>query len=235
MLDILPGLWKSPAMTMPEETDETARKPRSWKQDPEAVRADILRAARAEFAEHGLSGARVQVIAERTQTSKRMIYYYFGDKEGLYRAVLEEAYRSVRRAEAGLDLDGLPPREALRRLVEFTFDHHRANPDFIRLVMIENIHGGRHMEAIASLVQTNTAAIRQIERICAAGQREGLFRADLSPLAIHWQISAMSFFNVSNRATFSLNFGEDLFSDAAQMQLRETVVTCILAAVAAPG
>lgn len=222
-------------MHMPEEPDEPTRKPRSWKQDPEAVRADILRAARAEFSEHGLSGARVQVIAERTQTSKRMIYYYFGDKDGLYCAVLEDAYRRVRQAEADLDLDGLAPRAALRRLVEFTFDHHRSNPDFIRLVMIENIHGGRHMQAIVSLMQTNTVAIRQIERICAAGLRDGVFRADLSPLAIHWKISAMSFFNVSNRATFSLNFGEDLFSDAAQMRLRETVVNCILAAVAPPA
>lgn len=209
------------------------KKARSWKQDPEAVRADILKAAKAEFAEHGLSGARVQNIADRIETSKRMIFYYFGDKEGLYRAVLEEAYRSVRKAEAELNLDGLPPLEALSRLVEFTFDHHRANPDFIRLVMIENIHGARHMNQIPSLGQTNTAVIEQIERICATGKEVGVFRNDVSPLAIHWQISAMSFFNVSNRATFSINFGPELFSDEAQSNLRKKVVESILASVVA--
>jgi AcrR family transcriptional regulator len=218
---------------MSEAGENTRKKARSWKQDPEAVRADILCAARAEFAEHGLSGARVQDIADRIQTSKRMIFYYFGDKEGLYRAVLDEAYRSVRKAEAELELDGLPPEQALRKLVEFTFDHHRANADFIRLVMIENIHGARHMHEIDSLSQTNTAAIGQIERICTAGIEAGLFRADVSPLEIHWQISGMSFFNVANMATFSVNFGPDLFTDDAQLRLRETVVNSILASVRA--
>lgn len=227
-LDNPPPLWKSRLM---EKRKETAKKTRSWKQDPEAVRADILRAARAEFSKHGLSGARVQEIADQIQTSKRMIFYYFGDKEGLYRAVLEEAYKSIRKAEAELDLDGLPPVDALRRLVEFTFDHHRANPDFIRLVMIENIHGARHMQSIETLTRTNTAAIEQIERICDMGQKLGVFRKDISPLVIHWQISAMSFFNVSNQATFAINFGDALFSEQAQLDLREKVVKSILASV----
>jgi len=197
------------------------------------VRADILSAARTEFAQHGLARGRVQAIADRIKTSKRMIFYYFGDKEGLYLAVLEEAYRHVRQAESGLNLDGLPPVEALRRLVEFTFDHHRANPEFIRLVTIENIHGGRNLRKIESMSRTNTTAIDQLERICEAGMAAGLFRPDVSPLALHWQISAMSFFNVSNRPTFSVNFGDDLFSDEAQLDLRERVVQCILASVLA--
>ena len=213
------------------ETEKSSKKTRTWKQDPEAVKADILKAARAEFAEHGLSGARVQDIADRIKTSKRMIFYYFQDKERLYEAVLEEAYRSVRKAETALNLDGLPPDQALARLVEFTFDHHRSNTDFIRLVMIENIHGGRHMNNIASLIDTNTSAIEQIERICVAGKKAGLFRDDISPLVIHWQISAMSFFNVSNRDTFSINFGTDLFSETAQTDLRKKVVESILASV----
>ncbi|MDE4176292.1 TetR/AcrR family transcriptional regulator [Phaeobacter sp. PT47_59] len=197
------------------------------------MRADILRAARKEFAKHGLAGARVQNIVDQTQTSKRMIFYYFGDKEGLYRAVLEEAYRSVRAAEAELDLDGFPPVEALQRLVEFTFDHHQANEDFIRLVMIENIHNGRHMIESESLSATNTPAIEQITRICEAGKKAGVFRTDASPLTLHWQISAMSFFNVSNRATFSVNFGDALFSKDGQSQLRQKVVKSVLDSVLA--
>ncbi|WP_226554299.1 TetR/AcrR family transcriptional regulator [Celeribacter naphthalenivorans] len=207
---------------------------RSWKQDPETVKADILNAARAEFAAHGLSGARISAIVERTQTSKRMIFYYFGDKESLYLAVLDQAYREVREAEANLDIRHLPPDEALRKVVEFTFDHHRNNPDFIRLVMIENIHDGNHMSRIQTLATTNIAAIDQLDRICRRGIEAGLFRPDVSPLVIHWQISAMSFFNVANRATFSMNFGDDLFAEDAQLMLREQVVQSISSSVLRP-
>ena len=208
--------------------DGAGRRSRSWKQDPEAVKADILAVAKEEFAEHGLSGARIQNIVERTRTSKRMIFYYFGDKEGLYRAVLEDAYRSVRRQEEDLDLEGLAPDVALTRLVEFTFDHHRANPDFIRLVMIENIHRGRHMADIPDLSEMNRAAISKLERIYETGVAQGIFREDLSPLELHWQISALSFFNVANQATFAINFGDELYVEAAQARLKAHVARSIL-------
>src|SRR4026209_764060 len=107
-----------------------------WKQDPAGVRKNIIAVAMTEFAANGLSGARIDEIAAKTRTSKRMIYYYFGDKVGLYRHVLEEASRQVRTCEQALELDHLGRVEALRRLVEFTFDHHRAHPDFICIVMI---------------------------------------------------------------------------------------------------
>ncbi|WP_306132364.1 TetR/AcrR family transcriptional regulator [Roseivivax marinus] len=212
---------------------ETEKRGRSWKQDPEAVRADILAAARAEFAEHGLSGARVDRIVRNTATSKRMVFYYYGDKEGLYRAVLEEAYARVRAQEEELDLEGLDPDAALRRLVRFTFDHHRANPDFIRLVAIENVHRARHLLEIPSLAQTNRAVIDKLERICAAGIASGLFRSDVSALRLHWQISALCFFNISNRATFGTNFGNALFEDAAQDTLRDELAEMILGSVRA--
>ena len=210
---------------------QTKPRSRTWKQEPAAVRADIMRAAKSEFAQHGLTGARVQDIVDKIQTSKRTIFYYFGDKEGLYREVLEDAYRKVRKGEADLNLDGLQPIEALRRLVEFTFDHHRDNAEFIRLVSIENIHNGRYMRNIDTLSQTNTFAIDQLESICEAGKAAGVFHKDVSALALHWQISAMSFFNVSNKTTFMINFGDALFSDQAQKELRETVVQTILRSV----
>jgi len=214
---------------------EGEARPRGWKQNPDAVRADILRAARAEFAANGLARTRIEDIAARTRTSKRMIFYYFGGKDALYRAVLEQAYAEVRAGEAELVLDDLSPDQALCRLVEFTFDHHRANPDFIRLVMIENIHKGRHMEGMEDLAARNEAAIAVLTRICRAGVEAGRFRADVSPLVVHWQISAMSFFNVSNHATFALNFGEDLFSDAGQAQLKREMTRAILFSVLKPG
>jgi AcrR family transcriptional regulator len=211
------------------------RRVRQWKQDPEGVRAGILAAARREFAAHGLSGARIQRIVDQTQTSKRMIFYYFGDKEGLWRAVLEEAYRGVRAREEALDLDGLAPEDALARLVAFTFDHHRADPDFIRLVAIENIHGARHLARIPGLAETNRAAIAVLERIHAAGVAAGTFRAEVSPLDLHWHISALCFFNVANRATFAANFGEQPFAPDAQERLKAQAVRGVLEIVRRDG
>uniref|UniRef100_UPI003B52A984 TetR/AcrR family transcriptional regulator n=1 Tax=Roseovarius indicus TaxID=540747 RepID=UPI003B52A984 len=208
---------------------------RSWRQNPEAVQRDILSVALSEFAAKGLSGARVETIASQTQTSKRMIYYYFGDKLGLYTKALEAAYMKVRDGEAALDLADLPPDAALARLVAFTFDHHRENPDFIRMVMIENIHNGENLAASRVIRDMNVAAIDKLEDICRRGQEAGLFRADLDPVALHWQISAASFFNVSNRPTFSAIFGPDLFDDTSQARLRAQVVDSILALAARPS
>lgn len=207
-----------------------------WKQDPAGVQANIVAVATAEFAQNGLSGARIDEIAAKTRTSKRMIYYYFGDKDGLYRRVLEEAYRKVRDGEQRLDLENLTPVEALRRLVEFTFDHHSRNPDFIRLVMIENIHHGAYMAQSDVIREVNAGAIRNLEEICRRGREAGLFRP-VDPVELHWHISALSFFNVSNRATFSGIFGGELFSEGGQERLRRHVVDMVLRYVleAVPG
>ncbi len=205
-----------------------------WKQDPAGVQADILEIATEIFARSGLSGTRIDEIAALTRTSKRMIYYYFGDKEGLYARVLEAAYAKVRAGEAGLDLDGLPPEQALYRLVAFTFDHHRAHPDFIRLVMIENVHQADYLRASEVIRRVNTAAIDGLAGIIARGEAAGVFRPGLDPVTLHWKISALSFFNVSNRPTFSALFGADLFSDAAQNALRDDVAQTVLASVRMP-
>ena len=214
-------------MTMTTDTDR-----RGWTQNPDAVKEDILSVALSEFAANGLSGTRVDTIASRTRTSKRMIYYYFGDKLGLYTRALEAAYLKVREGEAKLDLDHLPPREALARLVAFTFDHHRKNPDFIRMVMIENIHDAKHLATSQVIRDMNVAAIEKLTGICRRGHEEGVFRAGLDPVALHWQISAISFFNVSNRPTFSAIFGAGLFEEEAQQQIRQQTVDTMLAQVA---
>lgn len=196
---------------------------RSWKQDPDRVRAEIIEVARAAFARKGLSGTRIEDIAARTSTSKRMIYYYFGDKEGLYREVLAEAYRRIRRAEEALDLEHLDPVAALRRLAEFTFENHAAQQDFIRLVMIENVHEAAHTPDTEEMSGQNVSAIRLLEDIYSRGCVAGLFRTGLSPLELHWHISALSYFNVSNRATFSKIFGGELFGDVGQTRLKRHV------------
>lgn len=215
---------------MDEVADENPVRQR-WKQDPEAVRADILQVACEEFAANGLSGGRIDEIAARTRTSKRMIYYYFGDKEGLYRQVLEEAYREMRSGEERLELEGLPPEIALRRLAEFTFEHHNRNPAFIRLVMIENIHNGAYLRQSKLIREMNTRAIQLLEDILSRGVASGVFRSGVSALDIHWQISALSFFNVSNRATFSLIFGDGQFTQQGQSRLSEMVARTVLCSV----
>lgn len=207
----------------------------SWKQDPEGVQRAILEAATAEFAARGYASSRIEDIAEKTETSKRMIYYYFGDKQGLYLKVLEAAYAKVRAGEAALRLTHLPPLLALRRLVEFTFDHHRANPDFIRLVMIENVHEARHLRESGLIGRLNAGAIAHLADICARGQAEGTIRPDLTPLELHWHISALSFFNVSNRPSFGLSFGTELFTDRGQARLRDQAVLSILKLAATEG
>ncbi|MBB4303976.1 AcrR family transcriptional regulator [Rhodobium orientis] len=219
-----------------EAVDEVpdAEPKRRWKQDPEAVRANILAAAAEEFAEHGLTGARVSEIAARTRTSKRMIYYYFEDKETLYRRVLEEAYRKVRGEESSLDLSSLAPLDALRKLVEFTFDHHRANESFIRLVMVENVHKGRHLATSDLIARVNASAIERVHEICARGQEDGSIRASVTPLELHWMISALCFFNVSNRPSFGISFGEHLFDPENEERLRALTIEAVLSVARPP-
>ena len=196
-------------------------------QDPEGTQRNIIEVATAEFAEYGLAGARIDEIAAKTKSSKRMIYYYFGDKEGLYLRVLEAAYSKVRATEATLHLDDLEPVDALRKLVEFTFDHHNANEPFIRLVMIENIHHGEYLSRSKAIQALNVTAIDTISRLYARGVKSGVFRPGLDPIDLHWQISALCFFNVSNRATFSKIFSRDLGSKKALARLRRQTVDMV--------
>lgn len=204
-----------------------------WKQDPEAVRNDILRVAISLFATNGLSGTRVEEIAARTKTSKRMIYYYFGDKEGLYAQCLETVYAEIRHGETSLDLADLAPKDALARLVAFTYDHHRSHPDFIRMVMIENIHHADYLKTSDIIRAVNRPVIEQLSQLIERGTQSGAFRAGLDATELHWHISALSFFNVSNRETFAALYGEGLFSEDAQATLREQVVEMILRFVSA--
>ncbi|MDX0831995.1 TetR family transcriptional regulator [Sinorhizobium medicae] len=182
----------------------------SRKNDPQKTKEDILNIATEEFSAFGLSGARVDAIAEKTRTSKRMIYYYFGSKEGLYLAVLEKAYRKIRSLEADLELADLPPVEALRTLIASTFDHDEKNPDFVRLVSIENIHHASHMKRSSEIGELNLSIVRTIDEILDRGRREGVFRRDIDAVDLHMLISAFCFFRVSNRYTFGTIFHREL-------------------------
>ena len=196
--------------------------------DPARTMAGILEVATTEFAAKGLSGARIDAIAAATRTSKRMIYYYFGSKEGLYVAVLEEAYRRMRRIEAEQHLEDLAPEAALRRLVEFTFDHHSGNPDYIRLVMTENMERGAYLAQSKTIQELNVPAIQAIARLYQRGVAEGVFRPGLDPIDIHASISALTFFNVSNRHTFGLIFKEDARTAQAVAARRNSITEMVV-------
>jgi AcrR family transcriptional regulator len=201
--------------------------------DPERTKRDIIEVATQEFASEGYSGARVDAIAARTRTSKRMIYYYFGGKEQLYLAVLAEAYRSIRALEDQIDIERSDAREALRRLIEATFDHDERNPNFIRLVSIENIHHGKHLKQNPELRQLNASVIATLDRILARGRKEGAFRDNVDAIDLHLAISSYCFFRVANRYTFSELFDRDLSEPKVLAKNRQQIAEMILAWLAA--
>jgi AcrR family transcriptional regulator len=195
--------------------------------DAERAREDILAIATEEFARKGLAGARVDEIAARTHTVKRMIYYYFGSKEGLYRAVLARCYDGIRSIESAIDVDALGPEEALRELVRATFDYHNEHSDFVRLVMNENIHHGEHIAHLPNIKATNSTVIKMLRKILQRGVEARLFRRNIDPIDLHMSISALAFYNVSNRYTFSHIFEKDMMSPKALEARRELVVETI--------
>ena len=200
---------------------------RKRQNDPKGVRRNILEVATAEFAREGFSGARVDAIANRTRTSKRMIYYYFGSKERLYLAVLEEAYGAIRRQEATLDLQHQPPEQALGTLVASTFDYYHAHPEFVRLVMNENILQGAHIGHLPNIKERNRTVIATLRKLIDRGVKAGSFRPDIDPIELHMTISALCFYNVSNRYSFSTIFGRDMTSSKAATARREVVADII--------
>ena len=188
--------------------------------DPERTREEILDVALSEFARNGYAGARVDEIAARTRTTKRMLYYYFGSKEQLYIAVLERAYATARDAERQLDVDHLDPVSAIRTLAELTFDHHESHQDFISLVAIENIHRAEFIARSPALAELSTPAVAVIARILDRGRATGVFPRQVEAIDVHMMISAFCFFRVFNRHTFGAIFGVDLLDPDSRAKYR---------------
>jgi AcrR family transcriptional regulator len=201
--------------------------------DGAATRRNILEVATRHFAEKGYSGARIDEIAAETATSKRMIYYYFKDKEELFVAVLEHAYSRIRELESGLNVEDLEPEAALAEIVGSTFDYDNSHPDFVRLVMIENIHRGRRMAHSKAIRELNVSVIAVLERICERGRKAGIFRSGIDVIDLHMTISALCIFNVANRYTFSQIFNRDMASSQALAARRARVIDIVLRSVRA--
>lgn len=200
------------------------RKPKA----PEANRARIVKAAIEEFAARGFKGASMDAIAARTHTTRALINYYFGSKEKLYIAVLEQVYSEIREAEAGLDLDHLPPVEALQCIVEFTYNYYLEHEGFVRLVVAENQAKGRQFRKSQAMRTLNRPIIDRLSRVIARGQAEGRFRSDVDPVEIHKAMAALGMFNVTNRYTFGAIFQREMGSKGDVARRRDVVADMII-------
>ena len=192
----------------------------SYPRDAAATSARILEAARSEFCEHGLSGARIDRIAETADVNKRMLYHYYGNKDGLYRAALVDAYREIRAGERSLALDRCPPGEAMERLVRFTFRHFLEKPWFVRLLTVENLHQARFLKTVEDIRELHSPLVAEIQRILSQGAAVGLFRSGVDPVQLYITIAALGYFYVGNTGTLSVIFDRDL-ADAASIDARE--------------
>ncbi len=201
--------------------------------DAERTRAEIIAVATREFADKGYAGARVDEIAAKMSTTKRMIYYYFGNKEQLYVEVLEHAYTGIRAIEQQLDVEHLDPVDAMRQLAELTFDHHESHPDFIRLVSIENIHRAEHIARSSVLSGLANPALDVLTRILDRGHAAGVFRAGVDPLDIHMVISAFCVFRIANRHTFNVIFKRDMLDAGRRDHYRALLGDMVLEYLAA--
>jgi TetR/AcrR family transcriptional regulator len=201
------------------------------RRDPAGTRQKLLSAARHEFARSGLAGARVDEIAARAGVNKQLVYHYFGDKDALYLAVLEWVYEEIRTQERKLNLEGLPPERAIRKLIEASFDHLAAHPDFIVLLNDENRGGARHVRGSRRLEAMHSPLVSMVSLILREGVREGVFRKGVNPVHLYISIAGLSYFFFSNTPTLSAIFGKDLSSAAAKRARRKHVVDLVLQAL----
>lgn len=195
---------------------------------PEATRRRILDAATSEFAAKGLAGARVNEIARRARINKRMLYHYFGDKEALWLAVLEEAYLNIRSSEQKLDVSRFSAKHGMRRLIEFTLDYVQSHPEFISLLLTENVHRARYLRRSRKVRALHTSLLGVITDLLARGQSVGVFRTGVDAAELYITIAALSFFYFSNIHTLSMIFGRDFSEFAALRRHRNHVVSVVL-------
>jgi AcrR family transcriptional regulator len=197
--------------------------------DPERTRAAILRAATAEITAKGLTGARVDAIAERAGVNKRMLYHYFGDKQGLYLAVLEHTYSAIRTAEIGLNLTELDPVAGMRKLVLFTWQYFIDHPEFMSLLATENMNRAANLKKSQSIRPLHRPLTGMIEVLLQRGEKQGVFRKGTDAVELYITIAGLGFFYMQNRHTLSVIFGEDLSAPRRLEERGEHIVEVVLA------
>ena len=200
--------------------------------DAERTRGQILAAARAAFARHGLAGARVDAIAEAARANKRMIYYYFADKEDLFLATLEQIYAELSAASEALDLDA-SPETALSRYVDFMWTYYLENPEAIAILNSENLHGGRHLKLSTRIREFEAPFVKKLSQMLRRGVEAGVFRGNVDAVSVHITVVALAYFFLGNNTTLSIFFGRDLSSPAARRAWRRHMQTTVKAMLAA--
>jgi len=201
---------------------------RNSRRNPERNKDRILRAATGEFARFGLGGARVDRIAERAGANKRMLYYYFGNKDELFLAVLESRYAHIRRAEHGLRLGDLEPAEGLRRLIAFTWNYYLKHPEFLTLLNSENLHEARHLRRSRQIAAMHSPLVAMLKDLLERGARKGEFRSDVDPVQLYISIAALGYFYLSNRHTLSTIFARDLLSSRNKSERLKHMTALVL-------
>nr|WP_311273739.1 MULTISPECIES: TetR/AcrR family transcriptional regulator [unclassified Rhizobium] len=209
----------------------TTRKPAVQSRNPERTRAAILEAARREVAAKGLAGARIDVVARRAGTNKRMIYHYFGDKDALYLAVLEDAYQHIRNAEHRLDLARKQPVDGLRELALFTWHYFLDHPEFLSILATENLNQARYLRQSTSIPEMHSNFISELKDVLLRGEKTGDFRAGLDPVDVYLTIASLGFFYLSNRFTLSTIFQRDLAAPAELERWGQHIVNTVIAAL----
>jgi AcrR family transcriptional regulator len=202
-----------------------------WQRDPEGMRLRILEAAKQEFAAYGLAGARVDRIAAKAGANKRMLYYHVGNKEDLYLAVLEGAYEKIRVEERGLDLEHLDPPEAIKRLIDFTWNYFLRNPEFLALLNTENLARAKHLKRSTKVKSMHSPFVEMIRTVVNRGVASGDFPVAVDPVQLYISIAGLSFFYLSNNATLSFIFGRDLLAREAKDERLDHMVALVLAAL----
>ena len=205
---------------LPAEKPRTRKAAEVRPRDAEKTKAAILKAARDEFCEQGLNGARVDAIAARAKANKRLLYHYFGNKEALYSAVLLDAYQEIRRGERELSLGQYDPVEAVDRMVRFTFRHYLANPWFPRLLAVENLQNARFIKQMKDIPALHSPLVAELQTMVERGSAAGIFRSDVDPVQLYISIAGLGYFYVSNMSTLSVIFGRDL-AQFSMVQERE--------------
>jgi AcrR family transcriptional regulator len=195
-------------ISQPRSPIDAPKKPQ--KRNAEETRERLMSAATNEFCERGYDGARIERIAKNASCNIRMAYHYFEDKEGLYLAVLERVYGELRQKEKELDLEHLDPVSGMRRLIEFTFDHMGANPEFINLILNENLLRGRMLKKSNKVAHETTPLVGMIKDALERGEKAGVFRHGVDPMQLYVSILSLSFVHISNRYTLSIIFEKDL-------------------------
>ncbi|MDE1992189.1 MAG: TetR family transcriptional regulator [Rhizobiaceae bacterium] len=206
-------------------------RPKRVPRNPQRTHSAILDAATEEFAAHGFGGARVDAIAARAKTNKRMLYHYFGDKEGLYVAVLEASYATIRSAEKSLDLARRDPEDGMRELALFTWNHFLKHPEFLSLLVTENLHEARYLQRSDKISVMHSHFIGELASVLRRGEAVGIFRAAIDPVSVYLTIAALGFFYLSNRHTLSTIFSRELTAPAALAAWGEHIVSVTLASI----